>query len=283
MSGYYYKGISLSEICENNGTTTVDGYSGMPASLYPTNPNLSPLPFGYMEGNPPRDLCYKCTAYSNTISTKQEIPIKPGAKLCRVISVGGAGGGGGHGGKANVYSVNGTRRESFGGPGGMGGYGKYTYNNSISLVNYNSITITVGDGGEGGGSGYDPDSKKSNYNAGNVSYNKATVTGGVGGAGSPGNSSYIVLNGTDTPLAVADGGNGGTGGTGGYAEANEDNLASNAGDPGVSGNTTTAVFFANYPTLDYGNPSTIISVDGGGTGGGQPGTGGAVRIFWLYE
>jgi hypothetical protein len=280
-SNYSYKGISVSQICSNNGNAIVSGFSGMPGPITTTYSGLRPLKFGYFSGNPPIDLCNQYTAPSITISTDQTIAIRSGAKSCRIISVGGAGGGGGHGGKATAYTYNGNDEKDFGGDGGMGGYGKYNYSET-SLVNYNNISITVGDGGTGGSSGSDPDSEKSEYNAGKASYTKVNVYGGDGHAGNAGKSSYIILNGTSTQLAIADGGNGGAGGIGGYAWAGQSSHDGNKGAPGTSGNTSTSED-NNYPTFNYGKPSTTISVDGGETGGGYPGNGGVVQIIWLYD
>jgi hypothetical protein len=285
-SNYSYKGISVSQICSNNGNTNVSGYTGMPATTYTNYSGLRPLTFGYTSGS--TDICNQYTApNTGVITTSQTINILSNAKSCRVISVGGAGGGGAHGAKATAYTYNGHDEQDYGGDGGRGGYGKYTYNNYISLSGYNTISVTVGNGGTGGETTTDPDSKKSSYISGSVpiAYNKVNVYGGAGGAGKAGNSSYILLNGTNTPIALADGGNGGGGGNGGYAWAGQSSHDGSKGTPGSPGNSTTSTSNdGNYPVLsNYGTPSNTISVDGEGTGGGYSGTQGVVQIIWLYD
>lgn len=288
MSGYSYKGINVNNICVNNGkTTNVSGFVGMPdpsgGTIYSS---MRPLTFGYTAGNPPADICNQYAAPNTEIikTTGTIINVPTNVKSCRVISIGGAGGGGGHGGKASATSYNGHNSTNYGGDGGMGGYGTYTYNNYISLTGHTSISVTVGSGGNGGNSGGD-ESKKSSYNSGNANYTNVKSNGGDGAAGNAGNSSYIILNGTNTQLGVASGGNGGGGGNGAWANATESGHNGGDGNAGASGNSTAITSNdTNYPILsNYGMPSTIIAKDGGGQAAGGNGTQGAVQIIWLYD
>jgi hypothetical protein len=284
-SNYFYKSISVSQICSNNGNATVSGYTGMPGTSYTSYSGLRPLTFGYKSGTQAVDLCNQYTApNTGAITTSQTINIRSYAKACRVISVGGAGGGGGHGGKAYSVAYDGDDAEGWGGSGGAGGYGSYTYNNYISLSGYNTISVTVGDGGLGGAAGEDK-AVESTYNLGNFNYTNVKANGTPGESGKAGGDSYIILNGTTDWLSVATGGNGGGGGKGGEANATGSSANANNGAGGLAGNSTSSTSNdGNYPVLsNYGIPSGTISVDGARIGGGYPGTHGAVQIIWLYD
>jgi hypothetical protein len=287
-SKYFFKDISVSNICTNNGiNVAVSGYNGMPNPNATSYSGLRPLTFGYTSGTPSVDICNQYKApITDIITTSQIINIRSGSKACRVISVGGAGGGGGHGGKASSYSYDGDDANYYGGDGGRGGYGSYTYNNYISLAGHNTISVTIGGGGGGSNVGGN-DKVTSNYIEWStpVAYNNNKANAGKGGDGGAGGATYIVLNGTTAWLSAADGGNGGIGGKGAEANASGKSATGVKGAGGEAGNSTVVTSNnANFPVLsNYGIPSTKISVDGSETGGGAPGEPGALQIIWLYD
>ena len=273
MSGYSYKGINVSNICVNNGTTaTVSGFSGMPTISSATNySSMRPLTFGYTTGNPPVDLCNQYAA-SNTgiITTTGNHTIPIGAKSCRVISVGGGGGDGGKGGNASSESYNSNVSSSSGGTGGLGGYGTYNYSN-VSLSGYTGIYTFIGGAGTNGNAGSNQ-KVNSNYTFPNGYNNNKTNNVNAGNHGNAGNQTYIQLTTTNSQsgyYAISKGGNGGTGGEPASANASENKATSNQGSNGAAGTPTTIqAHDINYPTLStYGNPSTH----------------GAVQIIWLYD
>ena len=146
-SNYFYKGISVSQICSNNGNTNVSGYTGMPITSYTNYSGLRPLTFGYTSGS--TDICNQYTAPNTGIitatgsTTGVGVAIPSGANSCRIISVGGGGGSGGSGGDASSESYNGDASSAQGGFGGTGGYGSYVYAN-VSLAGINAINVFVG-------------------------------------------------------------------------------------------------------------------------------------------
>jgi hypothetical protein len=262
MSGYSYKGVTVNNICVNNGSTAnVSGFSGMPATSATNYSSMRPLTFGYNTGNPPVDICNQYTApNTGTITSSGNHSIPTGVKSCRVISVGGGGGAGGTGGNAKATSYNtGYSANGSGGSGGSGGYGTYSYNNYISLSGQSNIYVTIGSSGNNGGTG---DGVGKNYASGKIS-------GHQGGSGNGGGSSYITIG--STQMSVGYGGNGGEGGEGGSAnvDGNDGKVNSAKGSSGNAGTPiTTQSNDSNYPTLsNYGHPDTQ----------------GAVQIIWLYD
>ena len=192
-SNYFYKGISVSQICSNNGNTNVSGYTGMPITSYTNYSGLRPLTFGYTSGS--TDICNQYTAPNTGIitatgsTTGVGVAIPSGANSCRIISVGGGGGSGGSGGDASSESYNGDASSAQGGFGGTGGYGSYVYANvggagsqswvyltggTLFTANYQSINAATANGGSGGSGG--------GAATANASENKATSSGGSKGA-----------------------------------------------------------------------------------------------------
>lgn len=270
MSGYSYKGVSVNNICVNNGSTAnVGGFSGMPATSVTNYSSMRPLTFGYTTGNPPVDICNKYAApNTGIITTSGNHSIPTGVKSCRVISVGGGGGNGGGGGTATSESYTGTSSGSGGGAGGSGGYGSYIYSN-ISLTGYSSIYVYTGASGTNGNAGSNQ-KVNSNYTPIPAGYNNNKTTNvNDGNAGNAGGYSYIILNGTNNWVAAAAGGNGGGGGGAASANASENKATSNGGSAGAAGTPTTSeANDSNYSTLEnYGYPDTQ----------------GAVQIIWLYD
>ena len=264
-SGCFYKGINLNQIYVNNGNTgTISGYSGIPNSNgnQSNYSGMNPLSFGYNSGN--IGLYNQVTANNTIITTTQNVNIPTGVTSCNIICVGGGGGNGGKGGEAVVKNTNtGDEDAGGGGVGGSGGYATYSYENSFSLVNYNTISVTIGNSGNNGSNG---DSKNDNFNVGS---DKADD----GSSGNSGNPSYITISGSN--YAYSNGGNGGNGGEGGTAgwNYNNDNFnydpIGDQGSPGDAGNFTSTQANSNiFPALsNYGNPETQ----------------GAVQIIWLYN
>jgi len=294
MSNYFFKGVNLSQIYVNDGTVNSTGsYVGMPVGkgTFNTFTGMNPTPIGYQFNG--TDLANSITAnynlyniettgiaYNNTNSTYSGTVTPPSqSKSIRVISVGGGGGGGGAGGNAKTKIIGGSSATGNGGAGGDGGAGNWAYISNTSTqslpINFNTpIQVTVGTGGNGGSEG------KSNSNS-TPAGTETTASGQVGGKGNSGNSSYIIINGTQ--YAVANGGNGGNGGNG--AKATSQNVSnSHKGNAGTAGDGG-AGLQNNFPILNYGTAGN------GGTGypqtssinAGNPGANGAVQIIWLYD
>ena len=310
-SGYYYKGISLSEIYVNDGSTSNDyGFFNMPAMSYTKYSGMRPNPLGYTCAGV--DLSNHATAnyvvYTDETTTNVDIPT--GVKSCRVISVGGSGGGGGAGGNATSKAfVKETSKSSFGGDGGAGGYGEYNYS-KLNLDSVSKIHVVVGSAGTGGTSG----NNKSTYmNVSNTSTSNNTK-GNDGNSGNAGNSSYIYFdNNTTSHYAIAKGGNGGGGGEGAKATAEYFTSYSNSPDEnGSAGNPSESqAKDTNYPpVISYtekismpiidikgtvtkyvdvdvpfyaGVPSTTVAQAYNSDANGYKGTDGAVQIIWLYD
>jgi hypothetical protein len=187
-SGYYYKGISLSEIYVNDGSTSNDyGFFNMPAMSSTKYSGMRPNPLGYTCAGV--DLSNHATAnyvlYTDETTTNVDIPT--GVKSCRVISVGGSGGGGGAGGNASSKAfTDDNTKSSFGGDGGAGGYGEYNYS-KLNLDSVSKIHVVVGSAGKGGTSG---NNNSTHMNATSTSTRNNTK-GNDGNSGNAGNSSYI--------------------------------------------------------------------------------------------
>jgi hypothetical protein len=273
MSSYSYKGINVSNICVNNGTTTnVSGFLGMPATSETNYSGMRPLTFGYTTGTPPVDLYNQYTASnSGIITTTGNYSIPVGVKSCRIISVGGGGGSGGNGGNASAEAFNAITSVSSGGDGGSGGYGTYNYS-TINLSNYTGIYASIGEAGVVGKPGTNQ-KVNSNYNyaAGKYNNNKTSnVT--PGNSGNAGNQTYIQLttaNSQSSYYAISSGGNRGEGGGPASANASYDKASSSEGSPGIPGTPNKIqANDSNYPILlNYGKPETQ----------------GAVQIIWLYD
>jgi len=310
-SGYYYKGISLSEIYVNDGSTSNDyGFFNMPAMSSTKYSGMRPNPLGYTCAGV--DLSNHATAnyvlYTDETTTNVDIPT--GVKSCRVISVGGSGGGGGAGGKATSKAfANDSSKSSFGGDGGAGGYGEYNYS-KLNLDSVSKIHVVVGSAGKGGTSG---NNNSTHMNATSTSTSNNTK-GNDGNSGNAGNSSYIYFdNNTTSHYAIAKGGNGGGGGVGAKAKAEYLTSDSTAGDNGSSGNPSESqAKDTNYPQLIIKTinfpPITMFDPIKGETKyipippvnfyAGMPSNGafasnsddtgyqgmnGAVQIIWLYD
>ena len=309
-SGYYYKGIDLSNIYVNDGLISDSNGFNIPVAKgnYFNYSGMRPNSFGYTVSGV--DLCNTATAnydvYTDSTTTNVDIP--SGVKSCRVISVGGSGGGGGAGGNASSKAyINSNSKSSFGGDGGVGGYGGYHYS-KLNLDSVSKIQVVVGSAGKGGTSGNN-NSTHMNIASTDTSNN---TKGGDGNSGNAGNSSYIYFdNNTTSHYAVADGGNGGGGGNGASAKAEYSNSNSNSGNSGSTGNSTESqAKDTNYPevisytgtksitTVDYkgasstvtvpvsyyaGVPSTTVAEASNSDANGYKGTNGAVQIIWLYE
>ena len=308
-SGYYYKGIDLSNIYVNDGTIIDSNGFNIPVAKgkYFNYSGMRPNSFGYTVSGV--DLCNTATAnyalYTDSTTTNVDIP--SGVKSCRVISVGGAGGGGGAGGKATSKAYfNSNSKSSFGGDGGVGGYGGYNYS-KLNLDSVSKIQVVVGSAGKGGTSG-DNNSTHMNIASTDTSNN---TKGGDGNSGNAGNSSYIYFdNNTTSHYAVANGGNGGGGGNGAFAKAEFSTSSSNSGKSGSTGNSTESqAKDTNYPQLisytipayTYTDPITGVTtkitdsrsyyagVPSNGADAsnsedtGYTGTNGAVQIIWLYD
>jgi hypothetical protein len=270
--GYFYKGINLNQIYRS-GNIGATGYSGMPFSNGATTfAALQPNDFGYsLNGTPLSN-----TVQANTTGVLTSSPINPvsiptGCKSINVIAVGGAGGAGGRGGNTSANSYNsGGSSDGTGGAGGTGGFGTYYYQNSILLGNEQTITVTVGAVGVNGTPG-NAASAKSNMNS-NFSYNNAKATGNDGTKGGDGSASIIIIGNKQITAAA---GNGGTGGDGSTSNGSQNTQSSTPGTPGTSGNSQNSTYGGApnaYPPLINGN--TIY---------GNPSTGGAVQIIWLFD
>ncbi len=307
-SGYYYKGISLSEIYVNDGSTSNDyGFFNMPAMSYTKYSGMRPNPLGYTCAGV--DLSNHATAnyvlYTDETTTNVDIPT--GVKSCRVISVGGSGGGGGAGGNASSKAfTDDNTKSSFGGDGGAGGYGEYNYS-KLNLDSVSKIHVVVGSAGTGGTSG---NNNSTHMNVSSTSTSNNTK-GYDGNSGNAGNSSYIYFdNNTTSHYAIAKGGNGGGGGIGAHATAEYFNSKSTPGNSGSAGNSSESqAKDTNYPQLISYTIPAVTMIDpltgqkkvivppvnfyaGMPSNGafasnsddtGYQGMNGAVQIIWLYD
>ena len=305
-SGYYYKGIALSDIYVNDGSTSNDyGFFNMPTMTSTKYSGMRPNSLGYTFSGV--DLSNHATAnhvlYTNATTTNVDIPT--GVKSCRVISVGGSGGSGGAGGNASSKAyLSSTSKASFGGDGGVGGYGGYNYS-KLNLNSVSKIHVVVGSAGKGGTSG---NNNSTDTNSTDFSNN---TKGGDGNSGNAGNSSYIYFdNNTTSHYAIANGGNGGGGGNGASAKAEFSKSDSDPGKSGSAGNSSESqAKDTNYPQLiSYTFPGTTIfnpskgkteeifppinfyaGMPSSGADAsnsedtGSPGMNGAVQIIWLYD
>lgn len=310
-SGYYYKGISLSEIYVNDGSTSNDyGFFNMPAMSSTKYSGMRPNPLGYTCAGV--DLSNHATAnydvYTDTSKTTNVV-VPSGVKSCRVISVGGSGGGGGAGGNASSKAfTDENTKSSFGGDGGAGGYGEYNYS-KLNLDSVSKIHVVVGSAGTGGTSG---NNNSTHMNVSSTSTRNNTK-GNDGNSGNAGNSSYIYFdNNTTSHYAIAKGGNGGGGGVGAHATAEYFNSNSTPGNSGSAGNSSESqAKDTNYPQLiSYtekismpiidikgtvtkyvdvdvpfyaGVPSTTVAQAYNSDDTGYKGTDGTVQIIWLYD
>ena len=287
-SSYSYKGVPLNQIYDSSGVSTVNnlyqGYIGFPVPKATTTYEyLRPNPFGYF--GPNGDLRNFVDA-SNTgiITTSQPtLSIPQNCKAINVIAVGGGGGGGGAGGKAKADPANNGAEYAWGGSGGSGGYGKYDASNNIIIPeNIKSISINIGNGGNGGASSLQEREFKSNYNA-LSGWNSPSGYANNGTDGAPGQQTTIKIGNVNY---VSLGGNGGGYGKGAYGYAANSNAKVVNGDPGNFGNsvsTTYPVTNTTYPNLgNAGNPGNG-GIDSDSPVNGQPGTSGAVQIIWLYD
>lgn len=279
MSNYLYKGVPISTITNNSGSSA-PGYDYFPIQLTNYTQNR-PLEFGfYSNGLSPTNVSDSATARADIYKSSTTVNDFQGAKSIRILSIGGGGGGGGWAGSASAKQdpgINGNSKSGSGsgGNGGNGGYGTYGGTNTTPIYG-SSIEIFVGTGGLAG------DTSANSANSTKTGNAKANTQPGK--TGDPGNYSYIVMGGLTYGTAAA--GNGGNGGNGGTASANIFNQKSNGtpGSPGSSGTLETA---AQVP--DYWNPDNISNYGIGGTGGqnnaNQPtnGTDGFVQIIWLYD
>lgn len=311
-SGYYYKGIDLSNIYVNDGLLNDSIGFKIPVSKgnYLDYSGMRPISFGYTVSGV--DLCNTTTAnydvYTDTSKTTNVV-VPSGVKSCRVISVGGSGGGGGCGGNASAKEYLTSKSSgSFGGDGGMGGYGAYKYS-TINLDSVSTIQVVVGSAGTGGTAG---NSNSTHMNVTELTLSKNT-SGGDGNSGNAGNLSYIYFdNNSNTHYAVSGGGNGGEGGYGANAKATYAAANSKEGDGGTAGNASeTQANDTNYPpVISYtvkkrmpiidikgtvtkyvdvdvpyyaGVPSTTVAQAYNSDANGYKGTDGAVQIIWLYD
>lgn len=292
-SSYSYKGVPLNKIYTTNATGTYQGYSSFPIPA-PATPSpfnyLRPKPFGY--SGPNGDLRNFVDASNTGIITSSRNTVVPqNCKSIIVIAVGGGGGGGGAGGKATANPYTNSSKSAWGGDGGKGGFGEYV-DTSLNIQPGDSlISIIIGNGGNGGLTSNEERVESSNRGGDSIlgfNYNKNQGSASDGTVGNNGNATTIKIG---TTILTASGGNGGYYGTGAYAEATRTNSNTSNGVPGASGNS----IYTKYdgaPNMTYPNLGNAGNPGNGGTDGqagvnahtnGQPGTGGAVQIIWLYD
>jgi hypothetical protein len=189
------------------------------------------------------------------------------ARSLEVLVIGGGGGGG-------------TSRE-----GGGGGGGRFILNSSYSSTAWQSISITVGNGGNAGSVGQQSVFGTITAAGGGYGGSGAGGTGGNGGSGGGGGGFYTSSAGTGGTTTGGDGygynggngfigngeGAGGGGGAGGAGSSGVNNGGGAAGGAGrastITGASVTYAKGGNGGGYGYGTASRVASVANSGNGG----------------
>jgi len=192
------------------------------------------------------------------------------------ITLQGAGGGGGGGSNGSIWDGEGW--QSFFGGGGGGGKGSKTVYDEIDCTPGQTVSVTIGDGGAPGVSGYDGNSTSGadgaetsvihasvNYpvtsgKGGGRCTSSAVGAGGVTGGGSGSASMYSGVggNGASSPYGV--GGQGGYVGSSGPVPGVSGGLGSGGGGGGSSSNylAQPAKGGQGYALIEFYDPNTIV-------------------------
>ena len=276
---YSYKGILVTNIIQQNGTSTYSPSFGatspgvalpqaLPSQytidLVNDNPTYKYANIGTgnisvyapngtnTKGSIANTAIYNST--SNNAGTSYTTPIPVGCKNISYWLVGGGGGGGGSGGSSVAGSKTGN-----GGSGGIGGYYAPTspfLNSTTGQTTYNIIVGNPGNGGNAGTSG-----------------------GNGGGSGNNGGSSTFTIG--ATLLGTANGGSGGGNSSGTKSGNTNSGGNGSPGNPGAPANVGTEY----YPQSNYG----LQGSGGGGVSGpangrsGNSGSGGYAQVFYFYN
>jgi hypothetical protein len=302
---FQYKEISLFNLFSSRApTSTVPSYSPS-INLTPLEPTVNtptiakPYPVGFQYQN--ADFANTYSAYWNEYNITSNVSTNNPIAYNHISAFiyGGGGGGGGGGGVGRDLSPIRWNSAGDGGNGGQGGYAA-VYQRKIDL-NFNTLLVTIGQGGTGGGGGAKASSNSTN-------------TGSPGNAGLSGNATSLQLftpNSVEDFVLNANGGVGGAGGAAGEGNNSNNNIrasgtsgtgayygTANSGVNGSEGNAPSDTGqYAYAAGIPSGWPSsTNLGLGGtGGAGGngnanssnssnsGSPGLSGYCRVWWLYD
>jgi hypothetical protein len=299
---YFYKGvdittyIGLSQDINAFTQSSIDRTVNNPSTYFQgidklylagSNSNIEKLKSNtsaFTYGTQSTQLTSVCIPPFIDITGSNQVTKPSWANHCSIICVGGgAGGAGGSQGFQRQSGQNKNSQDGAGSGGGGGGGISYLINTNIQGVN--SLTVTVGSGGQAG-------SMDQTGNSGQISkvqWQSSEINANGGGIGTIGTANGGL------------GGSGGVGGTGGGTGAGS-NFTSVTGTSGQSGGNTGQTSRVQGGTVNNNKYPTYIpslsQYGSGGSGGGcgnsngpnpsgntpgLSGTGGIIRVYWLTD